>query len=47
LAGFGMNVDQRKEIYRGMLALRHYPGDLFTGSPARLETLRIALSASE
>jgi spermidine synthase len=47
LAGFGMNVDQRKEIYRGMLALRHYPGDLFTGSPARLEVLRIALSAQE
>jgi spermidine synthase len=47
LAGFGMNVDQRKEIYRGMLELRHYPGDLFTGSPARLEALRIALSAQE
>jgi spermidine synthase len=47
LAGFGMNVDQRKEIYRGMLALRHYPGDLFTGSPARLESLRIALSSPE
>jgi spermidine synthase len=47
LAGFGMNVDQRKEIYRGMLALRHYPGDLFTGSPARLEILRIALSSPE
>jgi len=24
LAGFGMNVDQRAEIYRGILALRHY-----------------------
>jgi len=25
LAGFGMNVDQRAEIYRDMLAFRHYP----------------------
>jgi len=43
LAGFGMNVDQRAEIYRGMLAFRHYPGDLFVGSPASLNVLRAAL----
>jgi spermidine synthase len=43
LAGFGMNVDQRAEIYRGMLGLRHYPSDLFSGSPANLNVLRAAL----
>ena len=45
LAGFGMNVDERAEIYRGMLAFRHYPDDLFTGSPASLGALRVALTA--
>jgi len=45
LAGFGMNVDQRAEIYRGMLALRHYPDDLFSGSAAQLNTLRAAIVA--
>jgi spermidine synthase len=45
LAGFGMNVDERAEIYRGMLAFRHYPDDLFTGSPANLNELRAALIA--
>jgi spermidine synthase len=45
LAGFGMNVDQRAEIYRGMLALRHYPEDLFIGSPANLNPLRAAIVA--
>ena len=45
LAGFGMNVDQRAEIYRGMLALRHFPDDLFVGSPAQLGALRAAIVA--
>jgi spermidine synthase len=45
LAGFGMNVDERAEIYRGMLAFRHYPDDLFTGSPVSLNPLRVALIA--
>jgi spermidine synthase len=45
LAGFGMNVDQRAEIYRGMLALRHYPEDLFVGSPVELNALRSAIVA--
>ena len=36
LAGFGMNIDQRVEIYRGILAHRRYPDDLFIGSPERL-----------
>jgi spermidine synthase len=45
LAGFGMNVDQRAEIYRGILSLRHYPSDLFLGSPAHLNILRAALVA--
>jgi spermidine synthase len=45
LAGFGMNVDQRVEIYRGILHYRRYPEDLFTGSPARLAALRAAIAA--
>jgi spermidine synthase len=43
LAGLGMNVDQRAEIYRGMLAYRQYPEDLFVGSPARIDALRAAM----
>ena len=43
LAGLGMNVDQRAEIYRGMVAYRRYPEDIFTGSPAHLATLRDAI----
>jgi len=45
LAGFGMNVDQRAEIYRGMLAFRHFPEELFVGSPGNLNALRAALIA--
>ena len=45
LAGFGMNVDQRAEIYRGMLALRHFPDELFIGSPGNLNALRAAIVA--
>jgi spermidine synthase len=44
LAGFGMNVDQRAEIYRGMLAFRHYPDDLFIGSPGNLGALHAAIT---
>ncbi|HJX63967.1 MAG TPA: fused MFS/spermidine synthase [Polyangia bacterium] len=44
LAGFGMNVDQRAEIYRGILAFRHYPEDLFVGSPGNLNVLRAAIA---
>jgi spermidine synthase len=45
LAGFGMNVDQRAEIYRGILAERRYPDDLFTGSPEHLTELRTQMLA--
>jgi len=45
LAGFGMNIDQRVEIYRGILATRQYPDDLFAGEPARLAALRAAMLA--
>ena len=43
LAGFDMNIDQRAEIYRGMLAFRHFPEDLFIGSPVTLAALRAAM----
>ena len=45
LAGFDMNVDQRAEIYRGMIAFRHFPEDLFVGSPTTLADLRAAMTA--
>jgi spermidine synthase len=45
LAGFGMNLDQRAEIYRGILAFRRYPEDLFIGSPVALGALRAAIVA--
>jgi spermidine synthase len=45
LAGFGMNHDQRVEIYRGILQYRRYPEDMFTGNPARLAALRTAILA--
>jgi len=45
LAGFGMNHDQRVEIYRGIVQYRRYPEDMFTGSPARLAALRTAILA--
>jgi spermidine synthase len=45
LAGLGMNVDQRAETYRGMLAFRHYPNDRFVGAPASLAELRAAIAA--
>jgi hypothetical protein len=35
-----MNLDQRAEIYRNILAFRHSPGELFVGSPATLNALR-------
>jgi spermidine synthase len=47
LAGFGMNVDQRAEIYRGILEFRHYPEGLFIGSPGNLNALRAAIIARE
>jgi spermidine synthase len=40
LAGFGMNVDERAEIHRGIVAFRRYPDDLFRGSPATVKELR-------
>jgi spermidine synthase len=40
LAGLGMNIDQRAEIYQGILAYRRYPENVFVGSPERLQALR-------
>jgi spermidine synthase len=45
LAGLGLNIDQRAETYRGMLAFRHYPSQQFIGSPASLGELRAAITA--
>jgi spermidine synthase len=43
LAGFGMNRDQRAEIYRGILSYRRYPDELFVGPRDRLDALRSAI----
>ena len=44
LAGFGVNAYEQAAIYRGILAYRQYPEDLFDGSPERLAALRGAIS---
>ena len=44
LAGLGMNIDQRAEIYRGILKYRRrFPDDIFSGSPERLSALQSAI----
>jgi spermidine synthase len=43
LAGLGMNIDQRAEIYRGILKYRRFPDDIFSGSPERLNALQSAI----
>lgn len=43
LAGFGMNHDQRAEIYRGILSYRRYPDELFVGPREDLDALRTAI----
>ena len=45
LAGFGVDRDQRMEIYRGIVGYRRFPDDLFVGSPDRIAPLRASLSA--
>ena len=36
LAGFGVDRDQRMEIYRGIVGYRRFPDDMFVGSPSTL-----------
>jgi spermidine synthase len=45
LAGFGVDRDQRMEIYRGILAHRRFPEDMFVGTAEKLAPLRALLSA--
>ena len=40
LAGFGMDLDASAAIYADMLAHRRFPEDLFTGTGARMDSLR-------
>ena len=42
LAGIGVNVYAQDAIYRHILEHRKYPAGLFTGSPERMEALRLA-----
>ena len=43
LAGLGFNADENGPIYREMLRHARFPTDIFTGSPATLEALRVAI----
>ncbi|HLQ76666.1 MAG TPA: hypothetical protein VK210_04895, partial [Terriglobia bacterium] len=43
LAGVGLNLDDSASIYSGMLAFRRFPSDIFTGSPRRIDQLRLAI----
>jgi spermidine synthase len=47
LAGIGLNLDESSSIYADMIAYRHFPADIFTGSPARIESLRTAIGGTE
>jgi spermidine synthase len=44
LAGLGLNKYEQAEIYMGMAKNRAYPEDLFTGSPAMIAALRVAVA---
>ncbi len=46
LAGIGLDLDDSAAIYAGMLAYRHFPEDLFTGTEGRVDFLRDALRRS-
>ncbi|HLQ77435.1 MAG TPA: fused MFS/spermidine synthase [Terriglobia bacterium] len=43
LAGIGLNLDDSASIYSDMLAFRRFPSDIFTGSPRRIDQLRLAI----
>jgi spermidine synthase len=43
LAGLGLNLNKADEIYRAMSVASRYPEDLFTGSDATLQALRVAI----
>jgi spermidine synthase len=43
LAGLGLNIDDNGPIYREMLGYTKFPAQLFTGSAASIEALKLAL----
>jgi len=45
LAGLGLNSPDYQNIYRHVLAYRHFPDGLFVGSTARIQALRTILGA--
>jgi spermidine synthase len=48
LAGMGLNLYQSDVIYSGMLAYaRHFPDELFVGSPATIQALREAIQRAQ
>ena len=44
LAGLGLNLYQSDAIYRNMIKESQYPEGLFTGSPATMSALRVAIA---
>jgi spermidine synthase len=40
LAGMGLNLDDSDSIFRGMLAYRRFPADMFTSSEGRVDSLK-------
>ena len=45
LAGWGINSSLEDVIYRQIMGYRQNPGDLFTGSPERVQALQAAMGA--
>ncbi|MFB3778216.1 MAG: spermidine synthase, partial [Bryobacteraceae bacterium] len=46
LAGWGINSRLEDQIYRDMMRFRQTPGNLFSGSPARVDAMHAAISAA-
>jgi spermidine synthase len=46
LAGLGLNMNESDAVYAEILRYRRFPADVFTGSAARLATLKSRISAS-
>jgi spermidine synthase len=44
LAGLGLNLDDAAKIYADLLAYREFPGDIFTSTEGRVDSLRRAMS---
>ena len=46
LAGMGLNFDSPATVYAEMLVYRHFPQDLFTGSPPSISAVEALIAAT-